>query len=197
MAFAIPKIQYKNVDTTGDTTSGDDDITNIPDTTDIEVGMFCRGVGVPTGATVLSKTSTSVKLAGGVQATISDTGVTLAFGFEIEFDFPPVEKNGEALATAATISESLSGVRQVSKNFTEGTRKLEFSFLSPAIYVLMDTFLKSWALDGNSFRYYENKTLTPYVEYELDALKVSPKKIAPRGEDVYVWEVPLTFRRIL
>lgn len=201
MAFAIPKIQYKNVDTTGNTTNGDDDITNIPDTTDIEVGMFARGVGVPAGATVLSKTSSSVKLAGGVQATITDTGVALAFGFEIEFAYPPKESNGEELETKQTTSESLSGIRQVSTNYLEAARSLVFSFLSQTLKEQVDTFLKTHAMFGESFRYYENKTLTNYVSYELDKLKATPKKLAPKGEiagvDQYLWEYPLAFRRIV
>lgn len=197
MAFAIPKIQYKNVDTTGDTTSGNDTITNIEDTSEIEVGMFVRGTGIPTGATVGSLTDTTVTLASSVQATITDTEVEIAFGWEIEFDYPPKEETGEMLDMKATISESLSGVRQVSEDYLKGVRKLSFSFLSPALYALVDTFLRTHAIQGNAFRYYADKTLSSYTEFELEALKVTPKKIAPRGVDTYVWEVPLTFRRVI
>jgi len=197
MAFAIPKIQYKNLSTTGDTAIGDDDIVNIPSTTLIEAGMFVRGTGIPTGATVLSKTVSSVKLNSPNVASANGTGVALEFGFEIEFDYPPVEPNGEALETKNTTSESLSGIQQVSVNYVEGKRKMKFSFLSPAIYALVDTFLKTHAILGKDFRYFEDKTLISYVECELDTLKVEPKKIAPKGVDTYVWEVPLTLRRVL
>lgn len=197
MGFAIPKIQYKNVDTTGTTTSGSGTISAIPDTTDIEVGMFVRGTGIPTGSVVLSKTTSEIVLDDSVLATASGTGVTLAFGFEIEFDFPPEEETGEILDPKFTQSESLSGIRQVSLNFVEVNRKLTFSFLSQSIYVLLKTFLEDWGCLGESFRYYEDKTLTSYVEYELDKLKITPKKIASRGVDTYVWRVPLDFRRVL
>jgi len=197
MAFAIPRIQYKNVDTTGDITTGNGIISTIPDTTDIEVGMFVRGTGIPTGSLVASKTGTSVTLDAPNLATATTTGVSLSFGYEILFQYPPVEKNGEILETKSNTSESLSGIRQVSVNYIEANRSLVFSFLSPAIYTLLNTFLSTHALYGESFRYYEDQTLTSYTEYELDKFKVTPRKLAPRGVDTYVWEVPLAFRRVL
>jgi len=197
MAFAIPRIQYKNLDTTGTTAISNGTITAIPSTTLIEVGMFVRGTGVPEGALVLSKTVSTVVLAGGVLATANGSGVALSFGYEILFDYPPIEPDGEELDAKNTTSESLSGVQQVSINYVEGKRKLKFSFLSQTLYNLVDTFLKTSAILGKQFRYFEDKTLSPYVIYELDKLKVNPKKITSRGENSYVWEVPLTFRRIL
>jgi len=197
MAFAIPRIQYKNVDTTGDITTGNGIISTIPDTTDIEVGMFVRGTGIPDGSLVANKTGTSVTLDVPNVATATTTGVSLSFGHEILFQFPPMEKNGEILETKANTSESLSGIRQVSVNYIEENRSLVFSFLSPAIYALLDTFLRTHALFGESFRYYEDQTLNTYKDYELDKFKVTPRKLASRGVDTYVWEVPLAFRRVL
>lgn len=197
MAFAIPKIEYKNVDTTGDTSNGNGVISNIPDTSEIEVGMFVRATGVPSTATVGSKTSTSVTLAGGALATATATGVDLAFGYKIEFEYPPVEPNGEIKTAKATVTVSVSGVKQTSLQNIECNRSLKFSFLSETIYQLLKTFLDEHAMLGRDFRYYENKTLTSYVTYDLDDLKYTPKKIAPKGEDLYVWEVPLKFYRVL
>ena len=197
MSFAIPKIQYKNLDTIGTTANASGVITAIPVTTLVEVGMFVRGTGIPSGAVVLSKTATTVTLANSLLATANGVGVTLNFGWEVEFDFPPIEESGDIAGTKSTISESLSGVRQVSVNHIEINRKLKFSFLSPSLYSLVNTFLTTHALLGEKFRYYENKTLTPYLDFELDKLKVNPKKIAPRGVDTYVWEVMLDFRRVL
>lgn len=197
MAFAIPKLQYKNVTLTGNTTSGSGTIAGLTSTASLAVGMFASGAGIPVGATIGSLTSNSFTLAGGVLATATATGVSIDFGNEISFDYPPKEPKGEALEVNATQSESLSGVRQVSLNNIEAKRSLTFSFLSPAIYAQLDSFLKNHALLGSSFRYFEDKTLTTYVDYELDSLKTSPKKISPRGVDLYVWELPLTFRRVL
>lgn len=197
MAFAIPKIEYKNGTTTGTTTSGSGTISAVASTEDIEAGMFIEGTGIPTGATVASVTDTEILLANGVLCTASNASVTLSFGSRIEFDFPPKEPKGESRDVKASSSESLSGQRQVSVNYIEGNRSLTFSFLSPAIFALLETFLDSHGLLGEEFRYYEDKTLTTYVDYELDTLKVDPKKIAPRSPTTYVWEVPLKFRRVI
>ncbi len=194
--FAIPRIQYLNVDTTGATTSGSGTIGSIPDTSELVVGMFVRGTGIPTGALIGTIGVNSVTLASSVLATATGS-VAVVFGKEILFDYPPVETGGEELSTNSTISESLSGERQVSINYVEGLRKLKLSHLSPAVYALLDTFLKTHALIGESFRYYDDKTTSTYVDVELDQLKAQPKKLAPRGVDTYVWEVPLNLRRVL
>ncbi len=197
MAFAIPKIEYDNVDLTGDITLGDGTITGLSDTDDITVGMFIRMVGIPSTALVGSKTDTTVTCASGVVATASATARAVAFGTKIEFDYPPIEDEGETLTTNMTNTESLSGRRQTSVNNIEATRKMKLSFLSPTIYALVDTFLRNHALWGEEFRYYADKTLTTYVDYSLETFKVVPKKLAPRGVDTYVWEVPLSLRRVL
>jgi len=197
MAFAIPKIEYKNGSTNGNTTNGSGTIADVDDTTDIEAGMFISGTGVPSGATVESVTATTVVLANGATCTATGSDVTLNFGHRIEFEYPPKEAKGELLESKATVSESLSGQRQVSLNYIEGNRSLTFSFLTQTIYNLVKDFLEDHALLGEEFRYYEDKTLSTYVDYELDTFKVDPKKIAPKGEDTYVWEVPLKFRRVV
>lgn len=197
MAFAIPKIQYKNLDTLGTTVSGNGTISGIADTTTIEVGMFVRGTGVPSGAKVGSVSTGSIVLASGVLATANGTDIAMAFGYEIAFDFPPKEVTGEILESKNTSSESLSGIKQVAVNYVEATRNLTFSFMSQTIYLLMDTFLKTHALYGNSFRYYDDGSSVSYTEYEVATLKSQPKKIAPKGEDIYVWELPLILRRAL
>ena len=198
MAFNIPKIQWNNVDLTGDLSSGSAVISNIADTSEVVVGMFINGLNIPDNTSVLSKTTNTVTMSAGKTATGNATGQAIYFGYEVQFDYPPIEKNGEILDSKSTVNVSLSGVRQVSTNYIEVNRKLVFSFLSPAIYALVETFAKNWGIYGKSFRYFENKTsLTGYVIYELDGLNFSPKKIAPRGEDQYVWEVPLDFIRVL
>lgn len=197
MGFPIPRIQYKNVDTEGDVASGSGVINDIEDTSEIEVGMFVRAAGVPSGALVGTVGANSVTLASGVLATASNGDTPIKFGFEVLFQYPPIEETGENLEPKSTVTEALSGIRQVAEHYLEGVRKLKFSFLSQSIYTLLDTFLRTHGTKGKAFRYYADQTLDAYVDYELDALKVVPKKIAPKGVEVYVWEVPLSFRRIL
>jgi hypothetical protein len=197
MGFAIPKIQYKNLSLVGTLVLGSDTIINVDDTSSVIVGMFIRNAAIPSGALVGAKTATTVTLASSVLATASAVDATLELGYEILFDYPPKEPNGERLDAASVVSTSLAGERQVSTNNITALRKLVFSFLSPAVYALLDTFLKTHGLYGTVFRYYDDKTLTTFVEYELDDFKIVPKKIAPRGVDTYIWEVPLSIIRTI
>ncbi len=197
MAFLIPKIEYKNAATTGDTTSGSGTVANVADTSKILAGMFVKGSGIPTGTLVGTVSSTSFTLASSVHASATAAGVALAFGFAIALDYPPKEPKGEILESKSTISESLSGVRQTSVSSTEGFREFVFSFLSPAIYALFNTWLTTSALLGDSFRYFEDQTSSTYVEYSLDTLKVTPVKVTSRSATTYVWDIPLKFRRVL
>jgi hypothetical protein len=197
MSHPIPKIQYKNTDTIGDTTSGSGTITNVGDTSKLQTGMFVRGAGVPDGALVDSFDSNSVTLADGVQASATNSGEDLAFGFEIAFDYPPIEENGATIATSATTTESLSGIRQVAVNYVGETRAPIFSFVSQTLANAVNLFLTSWACLGQQFRYYDDKSIDSFILVELDTLKVVPKRGAPQGPNAYSWQFPLTFRRVL
>lgn len=197
MATEIPKLEYKNGTIVGNTTSGSGTISGFSDTSDLEAGMFVEGTGIPSGSEILSVGADYIVLASSVVCTATGTSITISYGFRIQFSYPPKEPKGEAYDSNSTVSESLSGIRQVSTNHIKGIRSLIFSFLTQAIYTKLDTFISTWGLLGESFRYYEDYTSSTYVEYELETLKTDPKKIASRGLATYVWEVPLKFRRII
>jgi hypothetical protein len=197
MGFAIPKIEYKNTSTIGSTTSGSGEVTNVGSVDNLEVGMFVKGSGIPAGATIGTIGVLGFTLANGALATATASDVALSFGLSIEFYYPPKEPNGGTLEPKKTVSEALSGVRQTSFSSLEETRALVFSFLPHALYLTFYEFLKTWGCKGKVFRYFEDKTLTTYTEYELDGSKITPKKIASKGVDVYVWEIPLAFRRVI
>lgn len=193
MAHAIPKIEYKNETQTATTTSASDTLTSVASTTTIEVGMLAEGTGIPTGTTVLAKTSNTVQLS--AVATASAT-VSVSFLYRISFDYPPIEEGGEVLEPQDRSTVSLSGETQTSVDFVEGRRTLKFSFLSQSIYESLKTFHITHAYIGRTFRYYDDKTTGTYTTYELVDLKFDPKKITSRGTD-YVWLVPYKFRRVV
>ncbi len=197
MGFPIPRFQYANVDTVGDVANTSGDISNIPDTSKIAVGMFARGTAIPAGATVGVIAGTTVTLAAGAVATATHVGEAVSFGWEVLLDYPPVETEGEVLTTNANVSESLSGIRQTSVNYIEAVRNLTFSFVSPTKQGLLDTFLRTWALLGYTFRYFEDQTSPTYVVYELKDLTVDPTKRAPASATTFYWDIPLNFRRAL
>ena len=194
MAFAIPKIEYKNVTRTGDTHTNTT-IDDLSSTSDLEAGMTVTGSGVPTGATIVSVDSASaITISAATTSSLNNT--SLSFAHVISFDYPPKEDKGDSKTINSATSVSLSGVRQVSVNHTEVIRAPIFSFLSPTLYTSMVTFLDSHACLGEAFRYYEDKTSGTYTDYELKDLKYDPKKIAPRSTTTYVWEIALRFRRV-
>jgi len=192
MAHAIPKIHYLISSITGDTTSGSDSVSNVSDTTAVQIGMYITGTGIPAGATVLAKTSTTIQLS--ANATANGTTVALETFKKIEFDFPPIEKSGEKLNPQERRSVSLSGISQVSIDYIEGIRSLNFSHLTNTLYLAFKSFYDETAVYGESFRYFDDKTLTDYIAYELRSFDWDGQKIASRGTN-YVWAVAVQFRR--
>lgn len=194
MGHAIPKIEYNVVAVTGDTTNTDATVTDI-DTSDLIAGMYVRGTGITVGTTISSITN-ATELELSAPATATGNNVALEFFKKIEFDYPPIEELGERRRPQERISSSLSGVRQVSIDFIEGVRNLKFSFLTNTLYLAVKAFYDDWAVYGQTFRYYDDKTLSSYVEYELRDLDFDPVKRFPKGTN-YVWDIPFNFRRVI
>lgn len=115
----------------------------------------------------------------------------------ISFDYPPKEDGGELYDAVEHVSTSLSGQRQVSIDYVEVTRKLKFSFLTEALKTSMETFFSTHGYLSKTFKYFDDKLSVTYKTWELAALKFAPKKIAPKGIAGYVWEIDLTFRRVM
>ena len=194
MGHAITKIYYNVTTMTGDTTNGNDTITNIASTTGVTVGQSISGPGIPDGATVLSKTTLSIQIS--VPATATATAQTIETYTKIEFDYPPVEPKGEKLSSQERRSVSLTGLTQVSIDYIEGIRTLDFRFLTQAIFNQVKDFYNTFAVYGLQFRLYDDKTLTNYTSYELKNFDFEPDKIAPKGTN-YVWAVKMQIRRAL
>ncbi len=192
MGHAIPKIEWKNDTESCISVSGNDTLTLVS-TTLIEVGMIAEGTGIPSGTTVIAKTSSTVQLS--ALATVSATN-DIEFLYRISLDYPPIEETGEQEDSVDHSSTSLSGIQQTSIDYVEGIRALTFSHLSQALYVQFKTFYESHAFISRSFRYYDDKTLTDFLDYELKDLKFKPKKIGSRGTD-YVWVLPFNLRRVV
>ena len=141
-----------------------------------------------------SKTSTTVVIS--PVATANGTAVALEFYNKIELDYPPVETTGEKLLPQERRSIALSGLSQVSVDYVEGVRDLNFRFLSNTLYVALKAFYDGYAVFGDTFRYFDDKTSGTYNTYELKKFDWEPQKITARGT-VYVWGLPLQFRRVV
>lgn len=114
----------------------------------------------------------------------------------ILFDYPPKEDSGEILDSKERATASLAGKRQVSVDHIEATRELKFSFLSESVYNDLRNFFLGHGFIGKTFKYFDDKTLPDFVNYELKSLQFRPRKIAGAGANEFVWEVPLVFRRV-
>lgn len=192
--FAIPKIQYLNVTKSGSTTIGGYVITSMPGTSGISSEMTVRGPGIQPGTKVITVLGNSCTLS----APVSADGVgSFEFCFEVCFDYPPKEPKGGKIDVNETVSTSLSGRRQVSVNYMEEVRSLTLGHVSPTQFSLLENFFKKHALYGREFRYFEDKSKPSFVLYELAKLEFDPVKVAPRGVDLYVWDIPMQMRRSL
>lgn len=115
----------------------------------------------------------------------------------ISFDYPPVEKSKEKIRAQNKVSTSLSGQRQVQNLYMEGSRTLEFRFLSENLKDSLETFFTSHAGKGKAFKYYDDKTSGDYVSYELANDDFDPKVIASVTQNTYIYAVELELRRVI
>lgn len=195
MPHNIPKIQYKNVTITGTTAITLFTITALADTSALVAGMVAVGAGIPVGAkivTIDSATQVTLDL-----ASTASASVPIEFYVEIVFTYPPIEPKGEKLDAIERTSTSISGIKQVSVDNIEASRSLNFSFLTEAQKTLLETFFTSHGAYGRAFHYFDDQTSIVYIDYELRDFKFDPKKITAKTANVYVWEVGMTFRRVI
>lgn len=115
----------------------------------------------------------------------------------ISFTYPPIENSGEISEAKNHISTSLAGVRQISTDYIEVTRKLNFSHITESLKVAMESFFRNHAGLGKSFRYFDDKNGVSYTNYELADFKFDPKRIASAGANVFFYSVQMVFRRVL
>jgi hypothetical protein len=192
MAHKIPKFQWKNYTLSGNTTNGSPIVSGISSTSNLEADMYVTGAGIPAGTKILTVDSaTQVTL--DTNATATASGVSLAYFFEISFDYPPTEKKGEKLDPKERTSVSISGVRQVSIDYIEATRSLKFAFVTEAVKDAFEDFFKTHGMYGRTLRYFDDKTLNSYVEYELSALKFEPEKDTGSS----FWSFLVSLRRVI
>lgn len=115
----------------------------------------------------------------------------------IEFDYPPVDDDGEMLDVKEHVQTSISGVRQVSIDHIEVVRTLKFKFVSEALKTALTTFFSSHAAYGKQFKYFDDQNSATFVYYELSDFKFKPNRGPSRTANNYLWEIPFKFRRVL
>lgn len=116
---------------------------------------------------------------------------------ELVFDYPPTVDDGDQFVPTNTVSISISGVRQVSTNYVEIQRTVTFEFVTQTLKMLYDSFMSTWAVLGNTFKYFEDQNSGTFVYYEISDLQTKSKKIMPKTANSYLWQIPISMRRVL
>ena len=193
MALLIPRIEWKENSTTGDTNSGSPDITAAVLTTYAEVGMIIEGTGIPAGTTILSKTATTITMS--ANATATNTGITVTFFKRFDFEYPPTDDDDEQLDINSTEVTSLSGIKQTQLNFIQSVRSLGFDLLDTADYAVLKQFFIDTAT-GAEFRYFPDQDDVDYTTVTLASKKFDPKRRTKKHPD-FTRAVKFSIRRVI
>lgn len=193
MSLFIPRLEWNDQTVTGTRSSGNPILSSISSTAAINVGMIAIGTGIPTGATVISKTVNSVTLS--ENATSSGTsGVT--FFERLDFDFPPVSDSEEQWKPKQTVTESLSGLQQTVTDYLEAIRDVRLNFVTTTLADKLKTNFYLYAYLGNTFRYYPDKDEAEVFTYELENKNFSRVRTVKKHPN-FLYEVALKFRRVV
>lgn len=191
----VPKIQYKNVTLTGDTHTNTT-VDDLSSTANIQAGMTVVGSGIPTGATVISVDSgTAITISAAATTSLNNT--SLEFYHLVSFSYPPVDDDGEQLDAIERRSVSISGLTQVSIDYTQGIRKVKYRFLTEAQLTVLQTFFNNHAKLGEAFKYFESQEVASSVDYELSKFEFKPKRVLYKaGANGFLYDLEFNYRRV-
>lgn len=193
MALFIPRLEWNDQTVSATRNSGSPVLSAISSTAGITVGMIASGTGIPSGATVLSKTVSSVTLS--ENATSSGTSA-VSFVERIDFDFPPTADTEEEYKPKQTVTESLSGLTQYVNDYLEAFRSVELGFITKTVADKLQTNFYIYAYQGGQFRWYEDKALAGYQTYELGKLDFSRDRQVKKHPS-FLYQIKFTFRRVV
>ena len=189
----IPRIEWNEQSVTATRTINNPTLSGISSTDAINVGMVASGTGIPTGATVLSKTVSSVTLS--ANASASGTSV-INFVERLDFEYPPKSDTEEDLQPKQSILESLSGVKQYQTNYLEAVRELEFQLVNQTLSDKLRNNFYIYVYSGNTFKYYQDKDVASYETVEIDQKSFQRRRQTSRGSSFY-YAIKFNLRRVV
>lgn len=194
MALWKPRLEWNDQTVNATKTNLSPVLSGISSTAEITVGMIAQGNGIPTGATVISKTVNSVTLS--EDATLSETSEVNLFN-RYDFEFPPTRDTEDKFAPKQTQTESLSGISQTTTNYIEAIRDMTFWFVNQAdCDFLRDSFYLGWAVYGNEFRMYPDQDEPEFDISKLDTTKFSRNRQVKKHPN-FKYSFSLSFRKIV
>lgn len=193
MSLYIPRLEWNDQSVTATRSNGNPVLSSISSTAGINAGMIASGTGIPSGATVISKTVNSVTLSEG--ALSSGTSV-VNFVERIDFDYPPTEDTEEEFKPKQTVTASLSGLRQYVTDYLEATRSVQLGFLTQVVADKLRDNFYLYAYVGGSFRWYPDKALAGFQTYELAKFEFSRDRQVKKHPS-FLYALKLDFRRVV
>ena len=195
----IPKIEYLKGSFTGTLSIGSDTITLIADTSLIEIGMYLEQAGIPAGATVLSKTASTVVMS--LQSTAAGA-VLISRGHRITFTLPPKKDPlGESTKFIGKTLVAKSGAIQTNEDYLEKENRILFSHVPQTIKDTFEAFLTNHAFRRREFSYFEDAgeptselIVTTSLRYNNAEFKIMTRK---GGGKNFLWIFKLDIRRVL
>jgi len=192
--YQMPALEWNEQVIAGESTTASAVLTNTGATTNILAGMVIDHPDFPYNTRVLSKTTDTITM----DQVATGTTVAGSFSFfrRFEFNYPAQKDEGEQATANQSVTRALSGNKQTVTNYIELERALTFGFVTQAERdELRDDFYFDWALLGNSFRYYNDKEVDSFVEYQVDNSKYSQKRQVKKHPD-YLYQLTFAFSRI-
>jgi hypothetical protein len=191
--FLIPRLEWNEISQSATRTAGNATLSGMASTVGIVAGMIATGTGIPTGATVISTTATSVTLS--VNASASGTSV-VAFFERYDFQYPPTKDSEDSRRPNQAVATSLSGIRQVQTNFIEIERSLDFGFVNPTDADKLRTNFYVFAVTGKAFRYFQDKDVNSFLSYELKRASYDQVRQVKKHPN-FLYSISFIFRRVL
>lgn len=195
MSLYIPRLEWNDQTVNATRNSGTPTLSGISSTAAINVGMIASGTGIPSDATVISKTVNSVTLSG--NATSSGTSA-VTFYERIDFQFPPSEDTEEEYRPKQTVTESLSGLTQFVTDYLEAFRTVQLDFLSLTVADKLQNNFYLYAYRGGAFRWFPDKDVLPLVSTSYELGRFDFKRIRQvKKHPSFLYQVQFTFRRVV
>lgn len=194
MANFVPRLEWNDLSVVGDITSASAVITGVASTANIYEGMILNNANFAANSYVVSKTVNSITMSNPASMSIND--ITLNFFERLDFDYPSSKQGEPTYQPNETISESLSGIRQVQVNSIIKKIDIEMRFVTPTLKNKLETrFYLPWAIYGKAFRYYESKDEIAYENYELEVVDFKPIREIPKQGN-FLFKIPFKLRRV-
>lgn len=194
LALLIPRVEWGDQVMNG-TLHSNTTVDGIASTATLENGMGVTGTNIPSGTTIIVVDANTVTLS---QAATGSLNQELTFFSLFEFTYPPSSDDEGQQNANIVDSKSLSGEKQRQLNYMEEVRKLTVDFIAAADRATLKTsFYQNWAVFGNTFRWFSDKTdLLTYDTYDMNKAAFPDNRQVKKFPS-FLYQIMFEFRKTL